>query len=258
MPNLNSLTPVGLVRFLDYRKRLINLNLPAHYSFYRKYRKGLEVSRIEIFPPEVRANLKCVVDVGANIGEWSTSIAELGRAQHIIAFEPIPEVFHKLESNTKSFPQIECINSAVGAQVGEITLNVEESSDSMSSVLTMRDEMRPIFGITGKTPRQIKVPMTTLDDTLKKYPEISLLKIDVQGYEPEVLAGAHATLKRTKALMIEIVYAPYYHDDVQFDTIHQLVTSLAPLKLYGISAPGYHPDTGRPLWADAIYVQSSS
>jgi len=256
MPNLKSLLPVGLVRFLDYRKRLIGLNFPGYFSLDGKYRRGLEVSRIEIFPPQIRNNLRCVVDVGANIGEWSTSIAILSKAQHIIAFEPIPDVFKILQDNAKTFPQIECVNSAVGSQIGEIIINIEENSSSVSSILTMRDEIRPIFGIARDVPRRVAVPMTTLDHTLAQHSEISLLKIDVQGYEPEVLAGAHSTLKRTRVLMIEIVYAPYYEGDVQFETIHRIVTSLAPLKLYGISAPGYHPVTGQPLWADAIYVQS--
>jgi FkbM family methyltransferase len=257
MPNLQSLLPSGLARLLDSRNRLRKLNLPGRYSLSRDYRRALEISRIEILPPTVRGNLKCVVDVGANIGEWSSSIVMLGNAQQVVAFEPAPEVFQTLRSNVQKFPQIKCINSAVGAHKGEVVLNVEENSNSLSSVLTMRDEVRPIFGITGQQPRQVTVPVVTLDEALAEQPEISLLKIDVQGYEPEVLAGAPAVLKRTKVLMIEVVYAPYYQNDVQFETLHQTITSVAPLKLYGISEPGYHPETGQPLWADAIYYNSA-
>jgi FkbM family methyltransferase len=241
---------------LEYRKRLLKLKLPARYGLYTKYRRALKVSRIEILPPEIRANLKCVVDVGANIGEWSEGMVDLGQAKRIIAFEPIPDVFKLLQENTKTYPQIECRNLAVGSHTGEVVINVEENSNSLSSILPMRDEIRPIFGIVGDVPRQVTVPLTTLDISLADVPEITLLKLDVQGYEPEVLAGAHATLQRTKALMIEIVYAPYYHGDVLFETIHNLITSISPLKLYGISEPGYHPVTGQPLWADAIYVRA--
>jgi Methyltransferase FkbM domain len=96
----------------------------------------------------------------------------------------------------------------------------------------------------------------TLDEDLRNRAEISLLKIDVQGYEPQVLKGAQAILKRTKILMIEVTYSSYYHGDMQFADLHRLVTSIAPFRLWGISAPHCAP-SGKPMWADAVYVQAS-
>jgi FkbM family methyltransferase len=240
---------------MDYRNRFQMLNLPAQFSLNRKYRQALETSRLDMLPASVRDSLSCVVDVGANIGEWSTGIAKLTKASKIIAFEPVPDVFKLLEENTKNFPQISCINSAVGSIVGQISMNVEKAH-KLSSVLALRDELRAVHDITGDTPQQVIVPLTSLDHALRDYEEITLLKIDVQGYEPEVLVGAQAVLRRTKALMIEAVYTPYYHGDVQFDTLHRLITDSTPLKLYGISKPSCAPATGQPMWADAIYVQA--
>jgi hypothetical protein len=78
--------------------------------------------------------------------------------------------------------------------------------------------------------------------------------VDVQGYESEVFTGAKEVLKRTKVLMTEILYPPYYHGGAQFDTLHRLITCISPLRLYGISKPSCSP-LGQPIWADAIYVQ---
>jgi FkbM family methyltransferase len=198
--------------------------------------------------------LECVVDVGANVGIWSVAIARLTGAKQIIAYEPIPNVFERLQENTWQYPQIHCEQSAVGASSGQVTLNVERVHQ-LSSVLKMRDETRNMHGTSQDMTEQIVVPMTTLDDALSDCDEVSLLKLDVQGYEPEVFAGARTVLKRTRILMTEITYAPYYHGDLQLESYLDLIRSLSSLRLWGISAPGCSP-LGRPMSADAIFVQA--
>jgi FkbM family methyltransferase len=251
MPILRAVLPEGLVRLDSYRNRFKVLELPSHFCLKRRYRKAIDTVQLDLVPPEIRHNLKCVVDVGANVGEWSIGIASLTKAKKIIAFEPVPEVFMRLKEKTKLFPQIYCKNTALGSSTGETKMNVGSITE-LSSILTLRQELGSLHGVNPENFQQVVVPITTLDQELEEEKEISLLKIDVEGYESEVLAGAKAVLNRTKVLIIEITYAPYYHGDNQFTTLHQIITSMSPLKLYGISHPRCSP-SGQPLWADAIY-----
>jgi FkbM family methyltransferase len=205
-------------------------------------------------PRERLAELKCVVDVGANVGNWSVAIARITGAKQIIAFEPIPNLFERLQQSAREYPQIHCEQLAIGASSGQVTLNVERVHQ-LSSVLKMRNETRSMHGMSQDDTEQIVVPMNTLDDALSDCDEVSLLKLDVQGYEPEVFAGARTALKRTRILMTEVTYTPYYHGDLQLESYLDLIRSCSNLRLWGISAPGCSP-LGRPMSADAIFVQA--
>ncbi len=253
MTSLKYLAPAGLVRLWDYQGRFRALALPAEWSRRRMYRKALEVSQIELLPVEKIASLQRVVDVGANLGEWCIGIALLTKAQEIIAYEPIPEVFKQLRENTQLYSQIRCVQSALGASTGQIEMNVYRRHQ-MSSILPIQDDVRFIHGMQHDIAVPVRVSVTTLDEDLRSCDEISLLKLDVQGYEPQVLMGARTVLQRTQLLMVEVTYSSYYRGDMQFEDLHQLIRSLSPLKLWGISAPHCAP-SGKPMWADAVYVR---
>lgn len=243
---------MGLVRWLDYRRRLHALALPGGLAFSQKYRRALDVSQIDLIPAGQIPFLQCVVDVGANLGEWSIAMAELTKATQIIAVEPVPEIFQELRANTRNYPRIRCIQSAVGEKSGWVTIHVHQLHQ-LSSVLRIRDEVRPVHGVQQDIAEPVQVPMTSLDESLSDIGEVSLLKIDVQGYEPQVLSGARSVLKRTKMLMLEVTYSSYYQGDQQFGEMDRLITKLSPLQLWGISAP-HCSASRRPLWADAVYV----
>lgn len=254
MPSLKYFAPAGLVRLWEFRQRFRALGLPADWASVQKYRKALDLSQIELIPFEKIHSFKCVVDVGANVGEWSIGMALLTKVPEIIAFEPAPDIFAQLRENAKPYPQIRCVQSAIGAARGQITLNVHRLHQ-MSSVLQIREAARNVHGMQQDIAVPVQVPVTSLDEELSTYGEISLLKVDVQGYEPEVFAGARSVLLRTDILMVEATFSSYYRGDMQFDQQHRLITALAPFKLWGISAPHCAP-SGQPLWADAVYVRS--
>jgi len=251
--NYRRLLPEGMVRIMDFGDRFRAMDLPSRWSLYRKYRQALDISLIELMPRKVVENLTNVVDVGANVGSWSTAIAQLTNAKHIYAYEPVPEVFEKLKVNTKSSPQIHCYCSAVGASNGKTIINVEAKSE-LSSIYPIRNEVRWIHNLGLETVKQISVPMVKLDDALCEIGEISLLKVDVQGYELEVFKGALQLLSRTKVLMTEITYQSNYEGDVQFFGYFEFLQTHTDMQLWAISAPKCSK-TGIPMYADAVFVQ---
>ena len=84
-----------------------------------------------------------------------------------------------------------------------------------------------------------------------------LLKIDAQGYEDRVLAGAHNVLDRIRSIQIELSLVPLYEGQVLFDEIRRRLGSLG----YELSAmfPVYVDEmTGQTLQIDGLFVRQAS
>lgn len=254
MPNLQSLTPIGLHRLFEAAARLRRFDRSPWRALSQEWRIDVSESGIDMFPPSILQNPLCVVDVGANIGRWSAAVARLTSTREILAYEPNPLLVPLLTKVARRYPQITVIPAAVGAEIGTSELLIEERHE-LSSMLPLREELRLLYGATGKHARPREVPVRTLDQDLSDRTEISILKIDVQGFEPAVLAGAKHVLRKTKALMIEVVYQSHYHNDVTFDQLYRMITQAGQFSLYGVSSPHCSP-SGQPMWADAVFVQN--
>ncbi|PWJ60626.1 FkbM family methyltransferase [Dyadobacter jejuensis] len=132
-------------------------------------------------------------DVGANVGVYSVLAAGVCGA-HTIAFEPIPSTFRRLERNI-TFNQLQknatLHNLGVGDKEGTLTF-----TDSLDAINHVWKE-----GETGTPTRS--VPVTTLDMTLPD--TVLAAKIDVEGYEANVINGAQKTIAnhQLKAIIIE-------------------------------------------------------
>ncbi len=139
-----------------------------------------------------------VVDVGANIGSLSIASALcVGASGHVLAIEPHPRIYGYLLGNLElnSVGNVKPVNTALGDKTGELWF-MDERSDDQNSV--------------AKEGVGIRVPVTTLDEVAAELGRISLLKIDVEGYEVAVLAGAAEVLSRT-----ECVYCESYESHFQ-------------------------------------------
>ncbi|MGB8197874.1 MAG: FkbM family methyltransferase [Acidimicrobiales bacterium] len=140
-----------------------------------------------------------VIDVGANVG-IHTSIAARSVAPSgtVYGFEPVPENFEILVGNLarNQLTNVTLEALAVGNEVGHSTMYLEEHSIGTHSLLR---------GAHSTPARSVSVSVTTLDGYfIDHMPDVvDLLKIDVEGYEPNVLQGASTVLERTEHLLIE-------------------------------------------------------
>lgn len=251
---LSYCTPVGIAKILDYRARFAALNMPRSHVWRAAMRAALVTTRLELLPRDAIPRLHTVVDVGANVGDWSRGISLLTGAPQIIAFEPAPETFEALRRNTSGHRNIRCVQAALVGRRGitEVEFFAEPQSE-LSSTRRLAEWGRHAHGISGEGATKVRVPATTLDEALADTAEISLLKIDVQGGELDVLTGAAEVLKRTRLLMIEALYRrDYYEGAATFDAIHAHVTGTSPLRLWTMSEAALAPD-GAPAWADAVF-----
>jgi FkbM family methyltransferase len=136
------------------------------------------------------------IDVGANVGHYSLLAAGICKAE-VVAFEPIPATFIKLQKNLKLnnlSQKIKIFNIGIGEE--NATLNFTKTKNVMNSVALEYEK------------DVVSVKVKKLDDILvEKIP--SFLKIDVEGYEYFVLKGASNILKskELKYIIIELNFS---------------------------------------------------
>ncbi|WP_175012618.1 FkbM family methyltransferase [Burkholderia lata] len=138
------------------------------------------------------------LDVGANVGMHSIAAAQTMRGQgRIIAFEPYSPTAKLLEKTVwiNGFQNIVDVkNEAVFDVQGERTLHLGATSGHHS--------LFPHEGHLPITDTAVNVPVTTLDHAVANLPSANLIKIDVEGAESAVMAGAGALLGRSKDIGI--------------------------------------------------------
>jgi FkbM family methyltransferase len=163
------------------------------------------------------------VDIGANVGAY-TILASGEIGAETIAVEPVPSTFRNLASNiviNKMQERVKALNIGLSSTDG--ILRFTELLDTVNHVATAEDV------------NTIEVPVSTLDTILGTKCAV-LLKIDVEGFESEVLKGAKNTLANTdlKAIIIELNGSAeryrYSEDDIH-----------STLRQHGFSPHTYDP-----------------
>ena len=149
----------------------------------RKAKRDLKSVWLESF------EIKTVIDVGANIGQFAVDASELYPDAVIYSFEPLPGPYNQLLINTKSFSKFNPYNIALSDHKGTTKMYSNDFSQS-SSILEMAESHKKAFPhSTNATP--VKVKVQTLDAIFNgvELDTDILLKIDVQGSEKQVLDG---------------------------------------------------------------------
>jgi FkbM family methyltransferase len=129
-----------------------------------------------------------VFDIGANVGTMTSIFASLGAK--VVAVEPNPDCARHIELAT-SRDVVEVLQAAVGERNGLAELEVSDRKDKMSSLSReWRDAVsKGNRNYVGMWNRKVTVPMITLDSLVQLYKLPFYIKIDVEGYEEEVLKG---------------------------------------------------------------------
>jgi FkbM family methyltransferase len=155
----------------------------------------------------VQHDYDLVVDVGANRGQFARHIRRLGYRNKIVSFEPQAAAFKELESSAAADPNWEVQRLAIGADATRESASMRVyAADDFSSFLEIKGDGPPLVGTEV-------VPMRTLDqaagDAIASARR-ALLKVDTQGFEQQVLAGATRSLQHLEALILEVCLVPHY------------------------------------------------
>jgi FkbM family methyltransferase len=129
-----------------------------------------------------------VFDVGANVGTMTAIFAALGAK--VVAVEPNPDCAKHIERAT-SRDAVQVLQAAVGEQDGFAELKISDRKDKMSSLSPAWREAvsKENQDYAGMWNRTLSVPMVTLDSLIRRFGSPSYIKVDVEGYEDQVLSG---------------------------------------------------------------------
>jgi FkbM family methyltransferase len=196
-----------------------------------------------------------VLDVGANVGQYASSLRANGFTGRIVSFEPLSDAFATLAARSADDPRWECVRTAVGDRDGDANVNVAGNSYS-SSLLPMLDlhlTNAPDSAYRG----QELVPIHRLDSLQARWSgagERAFLKVDVQGLEKDVVRGASQALQHAVAVELELSLAPLYEGQALFAEMVELL-GYAGFHLISIE-PGFADvRTGHLLQVDGIFAR---
>jgi FkbM family methyltransferase len=172
----------------------------------------------------------------------------------VIAFEPVPEVYKLLSARYTDYPNFTAYNLALGDKDGEVDFYANEYTYS-SSVLPMSDAHINEFPYT-RNANLINVAISRLD-TLINASNLNkpiLVKVDVQGFEKQVIAGGKELLSHVDYMIIEVSFVELYDNQPLFDEINLQMNHLGFLYNGNIEQL-ISKKTGSVLQADALYVK---
>jgi FkbM family methyltransferase len=201
--------------------------------------------------------INCVLDVGANEGQYAQKLIKYGYQAEILSFEPVASTYKILAENTSNHPHWKAYNFALAAADGASEINISENTVS-SSILEI-DESHLSAAPNSKYLKKETIQLKKLDSIF--FEELDLknknvfLKIDTQGFEMEVLKGAENALKNIIGLQLELSITEMYKGEALFDEI------IAYLKQRGFELHQIEPglvntNTGKLLQFDGIFYKS--
>ena len=195
-----------------------------------------------------------VVDVGANVGQFAVASAKLFRGVTVISVEPDPQIAKQLKENVKRLP-VDVVVVALGEQTGQAAFHVNRDSQ-VSSLLPLGSDREcdfPDSKVIGRITVNVETLDTLFSDRILKAP--ILLKLDVQGFEEQVLRGGGAFLQRVQWVVVEVAFGNLYEGEADFASILKLLEDKGLIFTRPVNW-FTSPRTGEVIEMDALFTRS--
>ena len=228
-------------------------------------RLGVQVSRLQVGTDFSRRrtrllaehNIETALDVGANEGAYGLELREHGFEGRIVSFEPLQAAACVLAETAAHDAAWEVVPIGLGSTSRQAALRVSgrHTSSSFLPMETLHLEAAPESAYVSQEGVQIE----RLDDIrhkLRLEGSTLFLKLDVQGYELEVLEGGRATLADVDVIEIELSFAQLYEGQPLFDECLQAVRS-SGFVLVDLEPVLNHPITHELLQVNGLFHRTN-
>lgn len=235
--------------FLIYLRRVFHVFFPPKWKrIYTNdgYHLGLVLQTLKI---------NHVIDIGAASGQFARSIRDNGYKYKITSIEPLQVSWSKLNAQARRdklwrvYPR-----AAMGSSAKLMLINRSENNDSSSFLLVTKKSIQA--APKSAQVQQEAVQVYSLDEVFNDIvnpADTILLKLDVQGYEDQVIKGARDSINLIKAALLEVSIVPMYENQATYQAIISMMGDL-----------GFHPfaffkgycneKTGESLQLDILFL----
>jgi FkbM family methyltransferase len=240
------------VRRHDYMRLGFNRRQASWMALSVRRHRNLCDARLDFVPQSILTALRTCVDAGAHAGTWTQALLDRFSPEHVIAVECEPRLVGPLKARFGAFPHVSVVDAALAGSEGRATFN-RLRHPLLSSLLKPRAQpLKEFVSDAWDFVETVDVPKVSYDRLVEDVEEISILKLDIQGGEMDVLSNSQEGLKKTKCIIMEVTFTPHYENDFGFAELHQTLAGKG-FGLYRLSS-GYHGG-GRLLFGDAVYVR---
>jgi FkbM family methyltransferase len=207
----------------------------------------------------------CVLDVGANVGQFAHDLRRGGFSGRIVSVEPVPAFVERLEKEAADDPQWAVHGLALGSTDGTIPLRVQRTFSSVLPASEYGKRRFPTLQQGAEEEHIVDVPLRRLETLLREQfgepgghptrPRI-FLKMDTQGFDLEVFRGLGAWAEHVVGLQSEVSLLPIY------EQMPRMAEAIAEYEKGGFEISGLYPVTsepdGRVIEYDCVMVRAAA
>jgi FkbM family methyltransferase len=253
---VRQILPNGISEYSIRRHAYLRMGIPETQASFMALRRApyaaIREARLDLLPTEITSRLRTCVDAGAHAGTWTQALLLAFRPDLVLLVECEPRLVGRLKNTIGKIPGAEIVDAALSGEDGSADF-YQLRHPAGSSLLKPRDEItqqfeRDSWDVVG----QARVKTVSYDRLVQFQEEVSILKLDIQGAENRVLRDSESGLRKTKAIIMEVLFVSHYEDDSTFPQLHELMRRKG-FGLYRLS-DAYHRG-GRALFADAVYIR---
>jgi FkbM family methyltransferase len=219
----------------------------------------------------IRMAAPVVFDVGANVGSTLDEFKAWWPESTVHCFEPQQEcweplaqralrhgakaIVNRFAAGDRSDEQATFYSHDISSGISGFNKVNLSSLDSIQLQRVSQDSPQAVREYGQTLNHERKVTIVRLEDYMSAsgVDHLDLLKIDTQGYEPEVLAGFGPRLAQVDVVITELMFYDYYERSLSFSDIERYLLP-AGFHLYDISHIAKNPMNGRTDWVDVVYV----
>jgi len=200
----------------------------------------------------LKRSLSTVVDIGANRGQFALAARAISGAK-VVSFEPLPDVAKIFQNVFSDDPAVRLHVAAIGERSEKKLIHLSARDDS-SSLLEIGDAQSSFFPGTHEVGT-LEVRVGILDEfvSMEEIVRPAMLKLDVQGFELQALAGCKSLISNFDYIYCECSFVELYKEQ---KLAADVIDYLRPLgfSLAGIYNPSYDYD-GNCIQADLLFNQ---